>query len=111
MSKGVGIANFCEVVVSRVGISAAAIFQTLGQGDIIIAAHDLNVVLTQQGIDAVRMGAKPSEISESKDGFCPALVGVFDRGGEGMMIVVHPAKNGYTLIIHHEFFASFVCLP
>ena len=57
------------------------------------------------------MGAKSPEISETKDGFGPALVGVFDRGGKGMMIVIHSAKNGYTLVRHDVCFSVMGSLP
>src|SRR5215471_13133177 len=100
MPKRVVVAQGSKVIIAWIRIAAATVLQPIGQGDIVIAAHHLHPSLLEQRIDSVRVGAKTTQITETKQRFCAPLPRVRNSRCECQVVIVHPAKDCNTPIVH-----------
>ena len=90
---GIAVAYFGEVVVARIGVSALAIFQSSGQGIVIIALDALHRSLVEKREDAVGIRTKGPQIAEAINAIDTPVRNVVQGSVQSTIVVVYPAKK------------------
>ena len=90
------------MVIARIGVAALAVCPVVADRVIVIALDTGDTPVPQQREDAIRMGAKGTEVAETIKGFHAKPPCILQGRGQRKVVAINPAKDGDSAQLRHH---------